>query len=119
MDIKDKDIPHSIQIDNYQYSFKQIKANNKFAYRCKVRRCGVIISIDAENLCKIINEINEGNFEYDKISKKEHICDKNTCIIEKSKVQSNTTMLELVEKLINQNLDKSKLWHYNNLIKIK
>ena len=26
-------------------------------------------------------------------------------------------MLELAEKLINQNLDKSKLWHYNNLIK--
>ena len=26
-------------------------------------------------------------------------------------------MLELAETLINQNLDKSKLWHFNNLIK--
>lgn len=98
MDIKDKDIPHSIKIGHFEYTFKQRKANKKFAYRCKVRRCGVIISIDAENLSKLINNINEGNFEYDKISKKDHVCDKNTCIIEKNKVQSNTTMLELAEK---------------------
>ena len=55
MDIQDKDIPHSIKIGQYEYTFKQRKANNKFAYRCKSRKCRVIISVDAENLIKIIN----------------------------------------------------------------
>ena len=44
--IADEEIPKSIKIDQYTYSFKERKVNNYFAYRCKNRKCGVIISID-------------------------------------------------------------------------
>ena len=54
---------------------------------------------------------------YKKLSKNKHTFDKNTCIIEINKVQSTTKLLQLEENLINQNLDKSMIWHYNNLIK--
>ena len=74
MEIKDKYIPYSIKIDNYHNAFKQRKSNKKFTYSCKSRKCGVIISIDADNLNKIINNITEGNFEYNMNSKKDHIC---------------------------------------------
>ena len=108
MEVKDEEILKSLKIDNYEYSFKQRKANNFFAYRCKNRKYGVLISIDICYLKKIIdNNKLEGKIEFQKLSKKDHTCDKNNIIIEDSKVQTNTQMMKLAEK-INQNLDKSK-----------
>ena len=55
INIEDDEIPKSIKIGNFQYSFKQRLANNNFSCRCKSRKCRVLITIDADNLRKIIN----------------------------------------------------------------
>jgi len=115
--IEDEEIPKAIKIGNFQYSFKQRLANNNFSYRCKTRKCGVLITIDATNLRKIINNSSKGELEYKTVSKKEHICDKPTNIIELSNVKTGSEMIKLAEQLIKQNLDKSMTWHYNNLVK--
>ena len=117
INIEDDEIPKSIKIGNFQYSFKQRLANNNFSYRCKSRKCGVLITIDADNLRKIINNSSIGELEFKTVSKKEHICDKPTNKIELSSVQTDTEMMILAEQLVKQNLDKSLSWHYNNLIK--
>ena len=117
INIEDDEIPKSIKIENFQYSFKQRLANNNFSYRCKSRKCGVLITIDADNLRKIINNSSIGELEYKTVSKKEHICDKPTNKIELSSVQTDTEMMILAGQLVKQNLDKSLSWHYNNLIK--
>ena len=117
INIEDDEIPKSKKIGNFQYSFKQRLANNNFSYRCKSRKCGVLITIDADNLKKIINNSLIGELEYKTVSKKEHTCDKPTNKIELSNVQTGTEMMKLAEQLIKQNLDKSMSWHYNNLIK--
>ena len=116
-EIKDEEIPKSITIGKYQYSFKQRKANNNFSYRCKTRKCGIIISIDSVNLKKIINNNSIGELEYKIVSKKEHTCDKATNKTELSNVQTVSEMMNLAEQIIKQNIDKSLLWHYNNLLK--
>ena len=115
--IEDKEIPKALKLGNFQYSFKQRLANNNFSYRCKSRIFGVLITIDSNNLRKIINNASIGEIEYKAVSKKEHICDKSTNKIELSNVQTGTEMMKLAEQLIKQNLDKSMSWHYNNLIK--
>ena len=68
--IEDEEIPKTLKIGNFQYSFKQRLANNKFSYRFKSRKCGVLITFDSENLKKIINKSSIGEFEYKTISKK-------------------------------------------------
>ena len=60
INIEDDEIPKSIKIENFQYSFKQRLANNNFSYRCKSRKCGVLITIDADNLRKISNNSSIG-----------------------------------------------------------
>ena len=84
--IKEDDIPKSIQIENYNYNFKQKKANNFYAYRCKHRKCGVLISIDENNLLKIINKKPNETIEYEKTSKKDHDCDANNAKVSSDNV---------------------------------
>ena len=55
--LEDKDIPNLITIDGFTYSYKGRKVNYKFAYRCRNRKCRIIININEENLLKIINKI--------------------------------------------------------------
>ena len=47
--LEDKDIPKQIKIQEFVYSFKQRLTNFKFSYRCKTRKCGVLLTIDKEN----------------------------------------------------------------------
>ena len=115
--IKDEEIPKALKIGNFQYSFKQRLANNNFSYRCKARKCGVLITIDADNLKKIINNSLIGELEYKTVSKKEHTCDKPTNKIELSNVKTGTEMMKLTEQLIKQNIDKSMSWHYKTFDK--
>ena len=79
--LEDKDIPKSLTIGDYEYSFKQKKSNKNYAYRCRNRKCGVIISINENNLLKIIKNNIIEDIEYQIVSKKEHTCNKNTEII--------------------------------------
>ena len=50
--ISDEQFPRSIRIANYTYSFKEKRANNIYVYRCRTRKCGVLISINEINLKK-------------------------------------------------------------------
>ena len=53
--------------------------------------------------------------ERKKISNIEHIYDKNNKTVSKVNIQNKAEIIELAEKLINQNLEKPILWHFNNL----
>ena len=77
--ISDEQFPRSIRIANYTYSFKEKRANNIYVYRCRTRKCGVLISINEINLKKIINRKENQTIEFNKLSKKEHICQKIIC----------------------------------------
>ena len=73
-ELKKEEIPQSIYIDSFSYSYKETKKNGEYSYRCKVRKCGVIISIDKNNLEKIIKGEQNTKIEYKKVSNKDHIC---------------------------------------------
>ena len=45
-ELKNEEIPKSIIIDSFTYSYKETKKSGEYSYRCKVRKCGVIISIN-------------------------------------------------------------------------
>ena len=115
--LEDKDIPNLITIDGFIYSYKNRKVNYNFAYRCRTRKCGVIIKITKENLIKIINKISYPTIQYTKISSKDHICTlKNE--IEKSYTMTVSDSLHLAEQIIKNNLDKTLKWHSSNFKKI-
>ena len=114
-ELKKEEIPQSIYIDSFSYSYKETKKNGEYSYRCKVRKCGVIISIDKNNLEKIIKGEQNTKIEYKKVSNKDHICNKNNIITSSNNVQSSNHLNDLAENLIRQNLEKSLLWHHENL----
>ena len=113
--LKEKDIPKSIILDNFTYSFKEKKKNQEYAYRCKNRKCGVIISINEVNLLKIINNIPNSNLEYTKVSKKDHSCDKGNIITNTNNAKSIKETKDLASNIIRQNIEKSLYWHIKNL----
>lgn len=95
-ELKKEEIPQSIYIDSFSQSQKETKKNGEYSYRCKVRNCGVIISID-------------------KNKNKDHICNKNNIITSSNNAQSSNHLNNLAENLIRQNLEKILLWHHENL----
>ena len=113
--LEDKDIPKSLTIGVYEYSFKQKKSNKNYAYRCRNRKCGVIISINENNLLKIIKNNIIEDIEYQIVSKKEHTCNKNTEIISNKFINTNSDMYQLAPDLIKNNIDKTLEWHEQNL----
>ena len=76
-ELKKEDIPQSIYIDSFTYSYKETNKSDEYSYRCKARKCGVIVSIDKKNFDKIIKHETNTNIEYKKVSNKDHICNKN------------------------------------------
>ena len=108
-ELKKEEIPQSIYINSFSYSYKETKKNDEYSYRCKVRKCGVIISIDKNNLEKIIKREPNTKIEYKKVSNRDHICNKNNIITSSNNVQSSNHLNDLAENLIRQNLEKSLL----------
>ena len=106
-ELKNEEIPKSIIIDSFTYSYKETKKSGEYSYRCKVRKCGVIISIDKKNLDKIIKHEPNTNIEYKKVSNKDHTCNKNEIVTSSNNVQSSNQLNDLAENLIRQNLEKS------------
>ena len=95
--LKDKDIPNLITIDGFTYSYKARKVNYNFAFRCKNRKCGVIININEKNLIKIINKTINPIIQYIKVSSKDHTCTLNTQI----ETSNATTVFILYNKQSN------------------
>ena len=99
-DLSDELIPRSIRITNYTYSFKEKRANGVYVYRCRTRKCGVLISINEINLKKIINKTDNQNIEFTKLSKKEHICQENNMSIPNNEITTFNENMQLAEELI-------------------
>ena len=85
------EIPSKIIIDNFQYSFKSELKNQQYSYRCYHRSFKVLITINKENLLKIMNKGNKENekIEYN-INKKEHSC-------EESIIYTNSEKFKLIK----------------------
>jgi hypothetical protein len=109
--LSNNDIPKYITINNFEYIFKERKINNNFSYRCRKRKCGIIININELNLKKIINKNSNGNLEYTKITKKEHTCKDNILNTSFNNIKLEVEEIKLVEHIIKKNLDKSFQWH--------
>ena len=110
------DIPKIINIDNVKYSYKCKLAKKQFSYRCFHRACKVLLTINKENLQKIIYKKDypkDVEITY-KTNNKEHSCFKaikhTTLLI----ITTNKEEEEIIISLIKKNLDKSISWHQNN-----
>ena len=72
-------IPLDLKIDNYLYHYKYIKkVDKKVTYRCKyATSCKVFISIDLENMNKIINNQYDENTQifYKYNNNNKHTCE--------------------------------------------
>ena len=115
--LADKDIPKFIKIDDYEYSYKERKANFNYAYRCRKRQCGILISIDEINLKKIISKKDNEVISYTKVTKKEHSCKSNIVNTSINNIKLETEDIKLAEEMIKKNIDKHLQWHINNLAK--
>ena len=113
--IEDKDLPKYLTLGEYTYTFKAKKVNYNYAYRCKNRKCGVIININEENIVKILKKEKNTKIEYQKVSSKEHSCDKNDKSINIKDVNTSSEDYALASDIIKNNLDKSLEWHIQNL----
>ena len=72
---KSPDIPKYLNIGDYKYSFKEYLVNDRYSYRCFHRACKVLITINKENLLKIIikNDQKNERIEYS-TNNTEHSC---------------------------------------------
>ena len=113
--LEDKDIPKYFTLGDYTYTFKEKKVNFNYAYRCKNRKCGVIININEENIIKILKKEKNVNIEYQKVSKKEHTCDINDQSINIKEVKTSSEDYTLATDIIKNKLDKTLECHIQNL----
>ena len=115
-ELKNEEIPQSIYKDSFSYSYKETKKMVSIHIDLKYANMEEwIISIDKNNLDKIIKHEPNTKIEYKKVSNKDHICNKNNIIISSNNIQSSNHLNNLVENLIRQNLEKSLLLHNENL----
>ena len=54
--LEEEQILKSIKIAKYTYSFKEKKDNNRYVYRSRTRKSGVLILLNESNSQKIINK---------------------------------------------------------------
>ena len=107
--------PKQIKIGEYTYSFKTRLINNRYSYRCRNRKWGVLITIDEEYLKKI-EEKKNNKFEY-QTNNKEHICDKPNISTDIKNVITQDETYKLAYEIIQKNSEKTLFWHYDNLKK--
>lgn len=101
-------IPNYLTINNFMYSFKRVLANEKYSYRCYHRNCKVLLTIDKNNLLKIINNTNKENHETIEYNDngKEHTCLKNSKVEEVKNIKTEAQSLDLAKSMINNQLEK-------------
>ena len=56
-------IPNYIIIGKYKYTFKRKLVDEKYSYQCYHRSCKVLVTINKENLIKMINNNNSDSNE--------------------------------------------------------
>ena len=103
-------IPTDITIEKYQYHYKYIKKINKeVIYRCKfANTCKVYISIDLENITKILsNKYVENTVIYYKYNNnQEHTCEPKKEITLKKNIYKNEDKLKVLNEIIKSNHSK-------------
>ena len=117
-EFNNKDIPKFLTINNFKYSFKCLLTNSQYSYRCYHRACKVFITIQKDQIDKILNKgniSNEEDIEY-KTNKKEHTCQSIIKTTKLSEINTEKEEDELINKLIKNNLDKPCSWHQQNLL---
>ena len=110
------DISNYLPINNFQYSFKRKLAKEKYSYLCYHWNCKVLITIDKNNLLKIISNQNKESEETILLinNGKDHTCIKNS-IEEVKNIKTEAHNIDLDKNLINNKFEKSLLWHISNL----
>ena len=111
-------IPGSIIILDKKYTFKTALANQKqFIYRCIHRKCKGQITIDKDNLLKILSYDKEAieNIQYIE-GKNEHTCNPAKIIeINKNNTSGGNENFKLGIELIKKNITKPLQFHINNM----
>ena len=107
--------PKQIKIGEYNYSFKTRLINNRYSYRCRNRKCGVLITIDETNLKKL-EEKKDSRFDY-QTNNKEHTCDKPNISTDIKNVFTQDESYKLAYEIIQKNNEKTLFWHYDSLKK--
>ena len=112
-------VPQSITLEDFKYTYKgNLKDEKNFIYRCIHRECKAQITIDKENILKILAKNENSSIEY-KEGKNKHTCE-NKKREEKKEVKANLILSsneinELGIKLIKQHIDKPLSFHLDNL----
>ena len=84
--LEEEKIHKSIKIVKYTYNFKEKRDNNRYVYRCRTRKCGVLILLNESNIQKIINKKENELVEFTKLRKKDHIFQKNNIFISNNEI---------------------------------
>ncbi len=109
-------VPSSLTISGYKYTFKTSKKNeNEFIYRCQCRACKAQITINKDNILKILSNANIENISLIK-GKHELSCKKNEVInVKADNINTEEKEKILARELILQNLNEPLTFHLNNL----
>jgi len=111
------EIPKYMIINNMKYAFKTNLANEKYSYRCYHRKYKVILTIDKNNIKKLI-ENQEGNDNIEiqyKLNNKEHTCPNIIKTENVNNIKTELHSIDLAKQLINNSLEKGLNWHLSNL----
>ena len=117
-------VPQYLILEDFKYTYKtNLKDENSFIYRCNNRSCKAQITIDKNNILKLIIKNPKEKIEYIK-GKHEHNCaptkEKNLKTeVNVNSVLTNNEVNELGKKLIKQHLEKPLSFHIDNLHKNK
>ena len=69
------DIPNEIILENIRFTFKtKIKNKDNFIYRCANRKCKVQVTLDEDNLLKVLAKNKDSIINYE-VGKNPHSCD--------------------------------------------
>lgn len=104
------EIPRSLELANYTYTYKDELTNNYFSYRCKHRTiCKITIKIAKSEIIKYVkNKVI--NIEYTITSKeKNHICKENIKEDKITKIKDFKN--NLLKSIIISNLEKPLSFH--------
>ena len=98
--LEEEQIPKSTKIAKYTYSFKEKIDNNSYGYRCRTRKCGVLILLNESHIQKIINTKESELVEFTKLSKKDHTYQENNIFISNNEIQTYNENIQFAEDLI-------------------
>ena len=109
-------VPNKLIIDGYYYNFKDSLKNNRFSYRCRCKKCATHLTIEKNELDKILYG---GSNEITYYLNREHICgdgNENTNNTSKKIVKLTDRDIYLKGKqTVLNSVNKPLYWHVKNI----